>query len=77
MGTIIGVVVGYAFGSRAGERSWEEIRRAWSDIARSPEARDLAIGGLGVLRQVFARYLGAARQLQQAEGPLGGLRRVA
>jgi hypothetical protein len=77
MGTIIGVVVGYAFGSRAGEKSWEEIRKALSDIARSPEARDLAIGSLGVLRQVFSRYVGAARQLQQAERPFGGLRKAA
>jgi hypothetical protein len=77
MGTIIGVVVGYALGSREGPGSWDEVKKAWKTIVTSGEVRDLVIGGVSVLRPALGRVLavlaGAGGQGEQGRG----LRRVA
>ena len=38
MGTPIGVVIGYGFGTRAGAKGWTEYYDAWKVIS-SPELR--------------------------------------
>ena len=48
MGTVIGVVVGYALGTRAGEQGWEEFRESWKVISSSEEVRDLVSAGLSM-----------------------------
>jgi hypothetical protein len=53
MGVIIGVMVGYAFGARAGERGWSELSEAWKVIRTSEEVRDLVVGGLSVACEVL------------------------
>jgi hypothetical protein len=53
MGVIIGVVVGYAFGTRAGDKGWAETSEAWKVIRSSEEVRDLVLGGLSVASQVL------------------------
>jgi hypothetical protein len=77
MGTIIGVIVGYALGSREGPDSWDEVKKAWKAIIKSAEVRDLVIGGVSVLRPVLGRALellaGAGEQGERGQG----LRRVA
>jgi hypothetical protein len=67
MGTIIGVVIGYAFGTRAGEQGWEEFKDAWKVISTSEEVRDLISAGFTVSRDLLGRgsellagFLGAA-----------------
>ena len=63
MGTVIGVVVGYALGTRAGEQGWEEFRESWKVITSSEEVRDLISGGLSMARQLIGRggeYLAGA-----------------
>jgi hypothetical protein len=55
MGTIIGVVVGYALGSREGPAGWDEVKKAWKEIAKSAEVRDLVIGGVSALRPLLGR----------------------
>ena len=62
MGVIIGVVVGYAFGTRAGENGWSEITEAWKVIRTNDEVRDLVAGGMLVARQVLkgsGKFVGA------------------
>ena len=44
MGVIIGVIVGYALGSRAGPEGWSEIEEAWHTICTSEEVRDFVAG---------------------------------
>jgi hypothetical protein len=52
MGTIVGLVVGYAFGTRAGKEGWTEIKEAWKVIVTSQEVRDLVGGGFALLVRV-------------------------
>jgi hypothetical protein len=53
MGIVIGVVVGYAFGTRAGDQGWAEISEAWKVIRNSEEVRDLVMGGLSFARELI------------------------
>jgi hypothetical protein len=55
MGVIIGVVVGYALGSKAGPDAWTEIEDAWHTIYTSEEVRDLVAGAADIARQVIEK----------------------
>jgi hypothetical protein len=55
MGVVIGVLVGYAMGSKAGSDSWPEIEEAWKTIVASEEVRDLVSGGFSIARDLLAR----------------------
>ena len=47
MGVIIGVIVGYVMGTKAGDHGLEELKDAWHTIRSSEEAKDI-IGGRAV-----------------------------
>jgi hypothetical protein len=55
VGTIIGVVVGYALGTRAGDDGWTEFRDAWKVISSSEEVRDMVSAGLSMTREFLGR----------------------
>ncbi len=55
MGVVIGVIVGYALGSRAGSDGWSELEEAWHTICASEEVRDFIAGGLSIARDVIER----------------------
>jgi hypothetical protein len=55
MGVIIGVIVGYALGSKAGPDAWSEMEDAWHTIYTSEEVRDLVAGGVDIARQILAK----------------------
>ena len=55
MGVVIGVLVGYAFGSQAGAEAWPELEEAWKTIVASEEVRDLLAGGLSLAQDLLAR----------------------
>jgi hypothetical protein len=55
MGVIIGVIVGFALGSRAGPNAWAEIEDAWHTIYTSEEVRDLVAGGVDIARQIVEK----------------------
>jgi hypothetical protein len=55
MGVIIGVMVGYALGSRAGSDAWPELEEAWKTIVSSEEVRDLVSGGVSIARDLLER----------------------
>jgi hypothetical protein len=55
MGTIIGVVIGYALGTRAGPEGWDEFKQAWKVISTSDEVRDLLSGSLSLGRDLARR----------------------
>ena len=55
MGVVIGVIIGYAFGSKAGGEAWPELEDAWRTIVASEEVRDLVSGGLSLARDLLER----------------------
>ena len=55
MGVIIGVVVGYVMGSRAGPDAWSELEEAWQTIISSEEVQDLVAGGISMARDLLSR----------------------
>jgi hypothetical protein len=55
MGTIIGVVIGYALGTRAGPEGWDEFKEAWKVISTSDEVKDLVAGGFSLGRDLMRR----------------------
>jgi hypothetical protein len=55
MGTIVGVIVGYVLGTRAGEQGWEDFRESWKVISSSEEVRDMVGAGFSMARQLVGR----------------------
>jgi hypothetical protein len=55
MGVVIGVLVGYAIGGKAGSDAWSELEDAWKTIVASEEVRDLLSGGVSVARDLLER----------------------
>jgi hypothetical protein len=55
MGVILGVVIGYALGSRAGPDAWTELEEAWHTIYTSEEVRDLLAGGVSLARELVEK----------------------
>jgi hypothetical protein len=76
MGTIIGVVIGYVLGTRAGEKGYEELKGAWETISSSEEVREILAGAFSLVGVVLREGRGRlAERLQVADEP--GLTRVA
>jgi len=55
MGVVIGVLVGWAIGSKARSDAWAELEDACKTIAASEEVRDLLAGGVSTARDLLAR----------------------
>jgi hypothetical protein len=55
MGTIFGVIIGYALGTRAGEKGWNEFYESWKVISSSDEVKDLVSGGFSIARDLLGR----------------------
>ena len=55
MGAVIGVIVGYMLGTRAGERGWNDVRSSWATIKSSEEVRDTLAGGVSMAGSVLQR----------------------
>ncbi len=65
MGIVIGVVVGYAMGTRAGEEGWGELVEALRTIGTSEEVHDLIAAGFSLTRDLVGRGQAVA-QLRRA-----------
>jgi hypothetical protein len=76
MGTIIGVLFGYALGTRAGPDGWKELEDAWKVIRSSEEVRDLVVGGFSLAREFLGRGSGVLHEVL-SEGKGRELRPVA
>ncbi len=68
MGVIIGLVVGYAMGAKAGENGLGELKEAWHTIRSSEEARELVSGALTIARGVLSRGGAMLVERLQASG---------
>lgn len=72
MGTMIGFVLGYVLGTRAGEEGWNELLHSWKTISSSDEVKELVSGGLSVARDFLQQGAGiAAERLGQSERGTG------
>jgi hypothetical protein len=58
VGAIVGVVIGYVLGTRAGEQGWVELKEALKVISASEEVRDLVTGGFSITRELLGRGSG-------------------
>jgi hypothetical protein len=72
---MIGFLLGYYLGVKAGPEGYGELQAAWATITSSDELKDLMLGGISIARDL-ARQGGAivAGRLADPEAPL---RRVA
>ena len=73
MGVVIGVIVGYAMGSRAAPGAWAETEEAWRTIVTSEEVQDLVSGALAMARDLLGRrgeILASALGVTDAATPL-------
>jgi hypothetical protein len=77
MGVIIGVMVGYALGTRAGQDGWEEFQDSWKVIATSEEVRDLLAGGFAIARDVLGKGSGVLAEILGEPADKRSLRSVA
>jgi hypothetical protein len=76
MGAMIGVVIGYMLGTRAGADGWKEVRSSWATIRSSEEVRDTLAGGVSMVGSVLQR--GSAKLADRLQGAdTNTLRRVA
>ena len=70
MGAMIGFVLGYVLGTRAGEQGWNDLQESWRTISSSEEVRDILIGGLATARDFVRQGAGImADRLEPGRGP--------
>ena len=68
MGVIIGVIVGYVMGTKAGEHGLEELKEAWTTIRSSEEAREIVAGGVAMAAGLLSRGGGMLAERLQSSG---------
>ncbi len=72
MGAMIGFVLGYVLGTRAGEQGWNDLVESWRTISSSDEVRDILVGGLSIARDYLRQGAGImADRLDRDEGGSG------
>ena len=77
MGVIIGVMIGYALGCRAGPEGWSEVEEAWHTISTSREVRDFADGALAIARDLLEKRIEVITAILSAPDDSPRLRPVA
>jgi hypothetical protein len=69
VGVILGVLIGYALGSRAGPDAWTELEDAWHTIATSEEVRDLLAGAVSIGRELIEKRAEVVAAILGASNP--------
>jgi hypothetical protein len=77
MGVVIGVMIGYALGCRAGPEGWSDTLEAWHTISTSKEVRDFADGALGIARDLLEKRIEVVTGILGAPDDSSRLRPVA
>ena len=77
MGVVIGVMIGYALGCRAGPEGWSEVEEAWHTISTSREVRDFADGALAIARDLLEKRIEVITAILSAPDDSPRLRSVA
>jgi len=65
MAAIVGLIIGYLLGTRAGDKGHEELQESWKTITTSQGFRDM-LGGLFAL---MGEFLNRGRGALQRPGP--------
>ena len=55
MGALIGFIVGYSLGVKAGPEGYEKLRQAWQDISNSEEFKGLVATGTAMLENLLTQ----------------------
>ncbi len=76
MGAVVGLVVGYVLGCRAGEKGYQELKDSLHTITTSEEVKELVSGGLSVLADLVDQGRAILVDRLQADEELSGLRAV-
>ncbi len=75
MGGLIGFVVGYVLGARAGQEGLDELKEAWQSVIESEEFRGMVSIGKMMAQNALAQAGGSLAQnlkdLGDGKGPLG------
>ena len=66
MGVMIGFVVGYVLGTRAGDKGAAELKEAWRSIRTSDEARNLVAQGVEMTKGMVQQAPAMLRDRLQA-----------
>jgi hypothetical protein len=75
MGAMLGFIMGYYLGVKAGPNGYEELQDAWKTISSSAEVKDTISGGVSVARDLLRQ--GGAMVASRLADPETPLRRVA
>jgi hypothetical protein len=77
MGAMIGMVIGYVLGTRAGERGFEELKDAWQTITTSEEVKDMVVGGVSLLGDLARQGRDLLAERLQSSAPVERITRAA
>lgn len=55
MGALIGFILGYSLGVKAGPEGYEKLRRAWQDISSSEEFKGLVATGTAMVENLLSQ----------------------
>ncbi|MFI5040518.1 MAG: hypothetical protein ACHQNA_01495 [Acidimicrobiales bacterium] len=77
MGAIIGFLLGYVLGTRAGDKGWLELQESWNTIRSSEEVRDIIAGGWATGRDLMRQGAGVMAGRLSQPSDRTGLRTVA
>ena len=77
MGVVIGVMIGYALGCRAGPEGWSESRGGLAHHLHVEEVRDFADGALAIARDLLEKRIEVITGLLGAPDDSSRLRPVA
>jgi membrane protein DedA with SNARE-associated domain len=68
MAAVIGLIIGYVLGTRAGDKGQEELRDSWRTITSSQSFRDMLGGLFALIGEFIHQGRGAlAQRLQTPE----------
>jgi hypothetical protein len=68
MAAIVGLIIGYLLGTRAGDKGHEELQESWKTITTSQGFRDMLGGLFALMGEFLNRGRGAlAQKLQTPE----------
>jgi len=74
MGTLLGFVVGYVMGARAGPEGLAALKESARGLAATPEVKGIISGGLSMLGNALRAQ---GKELTVGSGTAGALRPVA
>jgi hypothetical protein len=77
MGALMGFILGYSLGVKAGPEGYEQLRKAWQEISSSEEFKGLVATGTAFLENMLAQgRANIAGQIAELSAKDGGLQQA-